>query len=1072
MRNKSFEILFERLNFSNKNGLFLYENIDEWKNLFPFRTIRTITEIKPYAIFANNNESGITPLIAFIDNNNEINIGNLHPKLWHFQIPVLIIDNGNEYQIYNGQLLNKNRELEQLIKPVNYERLSGNKSINILSFWNLQSGNIWKELGNKFVENKRKKKLYTYLLENIEETIKLLTSNDSDYLIKANDNREIANNLIGRLIFVRYLIDRKVKLNYKFINDDNAQKDFEDLILDRDKLYDFFSFLKSKDKFNGNLFPFYGAKKTGNDYSIEKSLINDKHLKVLHELFLGEKIKELESKQLSFNSLFDIYNFNIIPVELISNIYERFIGKEGQKANNSFYTPPFLVDYVLKYTIEPHLDNNNTCKVLDPSCGSGIFLVETLRKIIEKNIQNGVLLTFKQLQNKAISEQKDLSILIKENDKKLRRLVTDNIFGIDKDPKAITIAIFSIYITILDYKEPKEIESFKFPELIDTNFFIENFFAPTIEDRLLNNSNLEGSLDFIIGNPPWSSVTDDAYHNIFIKDNKEIISDKQIAQSFVINSKNYCSENTKCALIVTSKLLYNIKANKFREFFINNYTLNRVLELSSVRKQIFNGGIAPASILFYQYPIKNDSLNNIVHYISLKPNKFFELFKAIVIEKYDYKKIHQKQLKNDWSWKVLLYGNQLDYSFFDYYFNREDLMLVKDFVDKNELLFGTGYKVAQQSAKDSVNELKHKLVVKGDFLQSFFIYKDGLISFEEEYPNIQLVDGKGVIEVYKAPHLLIKRGIKKKSVIAFADFVCAFPNTVFGLYSKKDDTKILKALGILFSSSLFSYLMLFKSSQWGVERNEVQKNTYENIPIIDLSENIINKLSILYDNINESAKSNFKILKRKQGLEELATGKGKEIKKVLIQYKKLVNSEPRYNFDKEIYELFNIDKEEESLIDYALNVTIPLFDNEKTPFSTLNRNSKILEEYINVFIEQNKNFAKRINHYFCAEVFFDKNNYITINFKFEEKKPKELISFKDNSDNNFSIKNIINSPENISTNIFIQKDIKGINKKSFYVVKPNEFKNWHPAIAYLDYYEFKQALLKAGKGKYNKISNN
>jgi hypothetical protein len=104
-------------------------------------------------------------------------------------------------------------------------------------------------------------------------------------------------------------------------------------------------------------------------------------------------------------------------------------------------------------------------------------------------------------------------------------------------------------------------------------------------------------------------------------------------------------------------------------------------------------------------------------------------------------------------------------------------------------------------------------------------------------------------------------------------------------------------------------------------------------------------------------------------------------------------------------------------------------------------------------------------------VFFDKNNYITINFKFEEEKPKELISFKDNSDNKFSIEKVINSPENISTNIYIQKDIKGIKEKSFYVIKPNEFKNWHPAVAHLDYYEFKQALLKAGRGKYNIIRN-
>lgn len=45
----------------------------------------------------------------------------------------------------------------------------------------------------------------------------------------------------------------------------------------------------------------------------------------------------------------------------------------------------------------------------------------------------------------------------------------------------------------------------------------------------------------------------------------------------------------------------------------------------------------------------------------------------------------------------------------------------------------------------------------------------------------------------------------------------------------------------------------------------------------------------------------------------------------------------------------------------------------------------------------------------------------------------------------------------------MQKDLIGFEKTSFYVIKPNEFKNWHPAVAYLDYYEFKDAFLKAGK---------
>ena len=78
-------------------------------------------------------------------------------------------------------------------------------------------------------------------------------------------------------------------------------------------------------------------------------------------------------------ALFDIYDFSIIPVEFISNVYEDFIGKEQQAEKGAYYTPKFLVDYILKETVEKHLEKNPTCKVLDPACGSGIFLVQALR---------------------------------------------------------------------------------------------------------------------------------------------------------------------------------------------------------------------------------------------------------------------------------------------------------------------------------------------------------------------------------------------------------------------------------------------------------------------------------------------------------------------------------------------------------------------------------------------------------------------------------------------------------------------------------------------------------------------
>ncbi len=107
-------------------------------------------------------------------------------------------------------------------------------------------------------------------------------------------------------------------------------------------------------------------------------------LKILIDLISGTKLSTGEQ------SLFVIYDFSIIPIEFISNVYEYFIGEENQKEQGAYYTPTFMVDYVLSNTVDKHLKINKksyTCKVLDPSCGSGIFLVETLRKLISQYIE-------------------------------------------------------------------------------------------------------------------------------------------------------------------------------------------------------------------------------------------------------------------------------------------------------------------------------------------------------------------------------------------------------------------------------------------------------------------------------------------------------------------------------------------------------------------------------------------------------------------------------------------------------------------------------------------------------------
>ena len=110
----------------------------------------------------------------------------------------------------------------------------------------------------------------------------------------------------------------------------------------------------------------------------------------------------------------------------------------------------------------------------------GIFLEESFRKILEANL--------------------DEDGYISDNNK-INNLLCDNIFGVDINKEAIDVTIFSLYLTIMDYKNPKTIQNYEFPDL-NNNLFVMDFFDEKLNEKLSNKE-----FDLIIGNPPWGAVS-------------------------------------------------------------------------------------------------------------------------------------------------------------------------------------------------------------------------------------------------------------------------------------------------------------------------------------------------------------------------------------------------------------------------------------------------------------------------------------------------------------------------------------------------------------------------------------
>lgn len=1007
--------LLDFLNLSSKDGLFSNADLLNSKtNFLPNRLQDSLLRINPDYFFCINNE----PLILFFDNPK--NTEELEKQIWNFnQSPAIFINTSTGWVIKNGFKLLENKK--------DLETITSSNNISDFDYFEIITGKTWDKYKKYFEQNNR---VDYYLLNNIEDVRGILTDPK-----QGNLHPKIANFLIGRVIFIRYLIDRKVELNTYGIT---KKEDFYEILDDKEKAYSFFQ--QVKDDFNGNLFPlkYY----IDDNEILEKDEIVDFHLLKIKELLQGGKVYKDGSYQPSF---FDIYDFSIIPIEFISNVYEKFIGVEKQAGTGAYYTPLFLVDYIQKETVSKYFKTNPNeynCKVLDPACGSGIFLVETLRQIISQYQKN----TPEYLEENNYEDYKNT----------LKDLLTSNIFGVDKDENAISVAIFSLYITLLDNLRPKSIVGFKFPELIGTNFFASDFFD------IKNNFDTQlkkHHFQFILGNPPWATKhpKEKQLFEKYIENRKKVenstleIENREIAEAFLVRVSDFNFDES--ALIVVSKVLYKIsrkneKRGIFRKYFLDKFRITQVFELSSVRHHVFDKSndkaVAPATVIFYTKDnIENELKKNVIKHISLKPNIFFETFKLMVIEKYDIKEISQNYfIENDWLWKVLVYGNILDYFFIkrlkDNFSNIGNIIS-----DSKRFLVGQGI-MEMGGDKNDFSQfvgLKYINTNKKDVKQFYVTYSD-------VWSN-PIVHRKRNPELFDKNILLITGGTNNRfqSVSGISYEKAIFKSSLTGVKAiNKSDLSFLKAFSAIFNSLFFSYYIVQNGSSIGIEREETHDSEKWDTPF-EINDNLINQVNTV-EKLSKQYHSDCII---DSSLEQKLA---EEVK----------------NIDYEVIKLFNTSNQENSLIDYTNNVTIPLLKGNdiqsKKVICKLKYKSDILNDYAKIFIDH---FSERFNsngHFFEVEITYS-NHTILMKFKIisEPSKNSTCIEWKEEGDKNLLTTLTKFGFENLSDNLFLQKDIKGLEEDYFYIAKPNQYKSWHPALAYLDLSEFIEAFFEINNEK-------
>lgn len=533
--------------------------------------------------------------------------------------------------------------------------------------------------------------------------------------------------------------------------------------------------------------------------------------------------------------IWPLYSFQDLPVELISNIYEEFLAKKDSKTKKKdlereghssdkgvVYTPPMLVDFLLDQCL-PLKPETLSWKILDPACGSGIFLVGAFKRLIQCwRIANG----WRQPTHLDLKE-----------------ILKNSIFGFDEKPEAVLITAFSLCVALCDELEPLVIwKELKFDNLQKRNLLAKDFF------EIIESGKFDNHFDLIIGNPPFESkLTTPAAKRVEAASstNRPKIPDTQLALLFLEQSFRLARKDAAVCLIQPAgPLLYNGNALPFRGYLFDQFAINQVFDFTPLEGALFSKAqVAAAAIIGRNAPATVDKVLHVTfrRTRAIKEKLLFEL------DPYDFHWIARSSIaKRQYAWKANLLGGGRLHRMLDRLF--VDFTTLGEYLEEKKKnagwQFGEGYSVgcgsylnelptANELAKLTSEELKQQFNLNrtpklapwitgkqnvppkalsrhGMDCKTINSIKD--LFFEEPRRTTQ--------QIFLQPHVLIKEVVDDISIPAvFSENNLVFTNRFVGVYAPENDkAKLQKLASNLNDSGLFGILAAIISNQMLVGR--------------------------------------------------------------------------------------------------------------------------------------------------------------------------------------------------------------------------------------------------------------
>ena len=674
-----------------------------------------------------------------------------------------------------------------------------------------ESGRLWDDYADYFSPSER---IDHVLLDNLTASHQALCGQGL--------SRNAAQALLIQTMFIAYLEDREaVRSEYFQTVSGGLRASFLELLEATDTNAFYGLFRKLRKHFNGDLF----VAPCAFDPKEPRPRVTSAQLTTLARFRSGQEEMADGGGQLRFWG----YDFKYIPIELVSAVYDRFLGarKSERRKRGAYYTPMFLADTVISALWEA-LPESTRAKgqFLDPACGSGVFLVRSFQRLCEHWRDT----------HKARTIRWDSLLAI------LARL-----HGRDIDGGAVRVAVFSLYVALLQEVRPPEIRLLiergkQLPDLWDRTLREQDFFQAPAEEL---------QVDVVIGNPPWSSRREPARSSVKWCAEQDLPAPgNEGAWGFVWKSLRHLREQGVVGFLLPAMgFLHNHApiAVSARHRLMSDAQILRIVNLADLRFQLFEGAVRPTALMIFRRG-NADAPGYRFDYWVPKADLNLKMGRVITLSSVDKGTITSRQVKEDpFVFKRRLWMSEPESKLFGYLaaFPKLGEFIIEyrkvyrsrdSFDDK--WVVGNGFQPVNEERLGEEDYRCHwsEIVPKVPYLpiEAFRVLaqeREHLRPFDDGHEG--MVRRKGFERGFAGPRVLVPRGIRTSGQRLRASYVDApltFEDILLGISAPAEEATRAKLLAAVLNSKLLLWFAFHSTASLGSDRPEVKQAELLRLP--------------------------------------------------------------------------------------------------------------------------------------------------------------------------------------------------------------------------------------------------